>query len=181
MSKFPSLKRFSNNGLAVDCDDHIYICYSGIFGNSVRVFTPSDGKGIRRISCNRIKPQQISVIEPSKMIVSRTKNEDIRVLDQRCRVVHSVVKDIHTYRRFATVCKNGTILIAAINKEQDRVSIKQYTSELTYIKTLIIDHVIERLPRDCWCYLQEFSSGELALCTSARLYIFHKTVSPPGE
>ena len=90
--------------------------------------------------------------------------------------VHSVAKDSDTYGLFGTVCKNGTILIAAINKEQDMVSIRQHTSEMKYMKTLITDHVIKDA---WWSYLREFTLGELALCSSERLYIFHKTVSHP--
>ena len=91
--------------------------------------------------------------------------------------MHSVVKDSDTYALHATVCKDGTIVIAAINKEQDRVSIKQYTSELKYVKTLITDHVIEK-PSWNWYNLREFSTGELALCTGNMLYIFHNTYAP---
>ena len=72
-----------------------------------------------------------------------TENNDISLLDQQGKEVHSVAKDCDTYRLYATVCRYGTILIAAINKERDKVSIKQYTSELKYMKTLITDHFIE--------------------------------------
>ena len=172
--RFDSLKDYGS--LAVDCDDLIYLGYWN--AKKIQVFTPSGGKAIREISCVDYKPNQISVMEPSKILVVRTKNMDIRVLDQQGNVVHSVAKDSHTYSLYATVRKDGTILIAAINKDHDRVSIKQYTSEMKYVKTLITDHVIEKTH---WHYLREFSSGEMALCTGNRLYIFHKTVSRPED
>ena len=169
--RFDSLNEYG--GQVVDCDDLIYVGYG--MTKKIQVFTPSGGKAIREISCGGYSPWQISVMEPSKMLVVITQDGDIKLLDQQGKEVHSVAKDSNTFRLCATVCKDGTIVIAAINKEQDRVSIKQYTSELKYMKTFITDHLIER---SVWHFLREFSSGELALCTRNRLYIFHKTYAP---
>ena len=163
-------------GLAVDCDDLIYVGYCK--AKKIRVFRPSDGKAIREIPCGRYQPFQISAMEPSKMLVITTQYGNIRVLDQQGKEVHSVTKDGHTYSLYATVCKNGTILIAAINYDHDRVSIKQYTREMKYVRTLITDHVIEDA---WWHFLRELSSGVLALCSGNRIYIFYNTVSHPEE
>ena len=167
-------------GLAVDCDDLIYVDYW--ITNKIRVFTPSGGKAIREISCGGYKPHQISVMEPSKMLVVRTQVGDIRILDQQGKEVHSIAKESDTNALYATVCKDGTILIAAMKHGRDRVSchvsVKQYTSELTYVKTIITDNAAETV---WWCNLREFPSGELVLCSENRLHIFHKTVSHPVE
>ena len=139
--RFDSVKE--DGRLAVDCDDLIYVGY--LDTEKIQVFAPSGGKAIKEISCGEYGPVQISAMEPSKMLVVRTPHGDIKVLDQQGKEVHSVAKDSHTFRFYATVCKDGTILIAAINKGRDRVSIKQYTSEMKYMKTLITDHVIEKI------------------------------------
>ena len=159
--------------LAVDCDDLIYVGYWK--AKKIRVFTPSGGKAIREIPCGGYEPRQISVMEPSKMLLVRTQNRDIRLLDQQGKEVYSVAKDSDTCAFSATVCKDGTILIAAINKKQDKLSIRQYTSELSFVKTLIADYAMKK-KADFRCFLHEFTLGELALCTGNMLYIFHKTV-----
>ena len=174
--RFDSL--IEGGGLAVDCDEIIYVGYWD--AKKIHVFTPSGGKAIKEISCGGYMPFQICVMEPSKLLVVKTGHGGIRVFDQQGKEVHSGVQDSHTHSIYATVCKDGTIFIAAINKEQNIVSIKQYTSELKYMKTLINDSVIEK-PSWNWYYLREFTLGELALCTGNRLYIFYKIVSPPGE
>ena len=105
--RFDSLNE-TGGGLAVDCDDLIYVGYR--MSKKIRVFTPSGGKAIREISCGGYEPWQISVMEPSKMLVVRVQNKDIRLLDQQGKEMHSVAKDSHTYTLHATVCKDGTIL-----------------------------------------------------------------------
>ena len=175
--RFDSLKECSS--VDVDCENLIYVGYWT--SKKIRVFRPSGGKAIREIRCGGYEPLQVSVMEPSKMLLVSTYAYDTRVLDQQGKEVHSVViEENDTCLCFATVCKDSAILIAAINNEQDRVSIKQYTSELIYVKTLIADHVIEKT-ESIGYYIREFSSGELALCTSDRLYIFHNMVSLPEE
>ena len=178
--QFWKLKINEGGGLAVDCDDLIYVGYWNT--KKIRIFTPLGGNAIREISCGGYEPWQIFVMASIKMLVVGTQDSDIRLLDQQGKEVYSVANDCNcdTCALYVTVCKDGTIIIANINDGRDRVNVKQYTSELKYVKTLITDHVIEKTEM-CWYYLREFSSGELALCTSERLYIFHKTVSPPEE
>ena len=67
--RFDSVKDYGS--LAVDCDDLIYLGYWN--AKKIQVFTPSGGKAIREISCVDYKPNQISVMEPSKILVVRTK------------------------------------------------------------------------------------------------------------
>ena len=105
----------------------------------------------------------------------RSRNRDIRLLDLQGKEVHSVAKDSDTCAFSAAVCNDGTILIAAINKKQDKFSIRHYTSELNFVKTLIADYAMKK-KADFRCFLHEFTLGELALCTGNMLYIFHKTV-----
>ena len=159
--------------LAVDCDDLIYVGYWK--AKKIQVFTPSGGNAIMEIPCGGYEPRQISVIEPSKMLLVRTQNRDIRLLDQQGQEVYSVAKDSDTCAFSAAVCNNGTILIAAINKKQDKLSIRQYTSELNFVKTVIVDYAMKK-KADFRCFLHEFTLGELALCTGNMLYIFHKAV-----
>ena len=161
-------------GLIVDCDDHIFVGYA--IAEKIQVFTPSGGKAVREIQCGGFMPWQIFLMEPSKMMVVRTDSHAVSVFDQQGNEMHKFVKEKSTNVR-PIVCKNGTILIATINKERDRVSIEQYTSELKYVRSLITDHVIEKTERDKY-YLQEFTSGELALCTPNKMYIVHKVISP---
>ena len=88
-------------GLAVDCDDLIYVGYWK--ANKIQVFTPQGGKAVREISFTGLKQRQISVMGSSKMLVVMNEAYDIRVLDQQGKEVHSVVKEKGTNALYATV------------------------------------------------------------------------------
>ena len=154
--------------LAVDSDDHIYVAYQNV--GKIQVFTKNDGNAVREIIVEGYEPLQMSVMEPSKMLVIKTGTNVITIFDQQGNVINTIaVRDHNIYH---AVRNDGTILIAAINEERDRVNIDQYTSECEHVKNLVRNQVIHKTERN-WYRLREFASGELALCSPDRLYIFN--------
>lgn len=158
--------------LTVDNENYIYIRKCNEY--RIHVFTPEGGSMVREIILQCV-PLQISVmhVEHSKMFAAKIRRNLVSTYDLDGWKEHELSKDHFLY---PLACKNGTILIAFLNKNRDRVSIEEYTSELKYVKTLITDHVIDKSKVD-WCFLQEFTSGEVAFCTCETLYIFQKIVS----
>ena len=168
---FDSLRE--SGGLCVDCNNLIYVGYK--LARKIRIFTPLGGKAMREIPCGIYNPWQISMMEPSKMLVVKTGSHHVKILDQQGKEKHMLSRGHFIY---PVVCKNGAIYIAVVNKCRSTVSIEQYTNGLKYLKTLISIGMMDD-EVDHWCFLREFTSGELALCFSNRLYIFQKIVSPP--
>ena len=163
-----SIEEGGLGGFAVDCDNCIYVGYKK--AKKIQVFSPMGGKAVMEISCGLYEPQQIFVLNPSKMLVVKAHRNAICVLDRKGNEMHELTKDKGTFVH-PTVCQNGSIIIAHISKDLYRVSIEEYTSKLKYVKNLITDHLIGKTERN-WYHLQQFSSGELALCSTDSLYIF---------
>ena len=157
--------------LAVDRIDHIYVGYSK--AKKIQIFTPAGGKAVKEIQCRLYEPRDIIVENPVEKLVIFTDKCDIRIMDKRGYFYQQLTKNMDMY---PTLSRDGTVLVACINKRRDRVKIEQYTSDLQYMKTLLTDHEIEKTEVNWYC-LQEFGSGEIALCTTDKLYIFQKRPS----
>eukprot|EP00057_Strongylocentrotus_purpuratus_P018224 XP_011672698.1 PREDICTED: tripartite motif-containing protein 59-like [Strongylocentrotus purpuratus] len=151
--------------LTVDSDDQIYVSYWR--ADKIQVFSPAGGKAIWEIPCNGYLPVQITSYDDYLITIFQ---ETIRLIDKQGVVKFRLTKlgdFLH-----AAVSQENTILIAIVNNE-DLVSIDEYTKELKHIKNLVIDYKIEK-PERRWYYLQQYRSGEIAFCTTDRLYIFHR-------
>ena len=165
-----------SGGLAADGDDNIYVGFRKM--KKIQVFSSAGGRAIKEIACDGYEPCQLLVLEPSKVLVVVTEVPNVlHVIDDRGTILHEVTKDKGTIM-FPAVCRDGTVLVACINEKQNKVSIEQYTSEWKCVKTLVTDHVIEKTERG-WYYLREFRSGDLALSTADKLYIFKKSSFTP--
>ncbi|XP_063960208.1 protein wech-like [Lytechinus pictus] len=154
-------------GLTVDSNDLIYVSYRK--AKKIQVFSPSGGKAIKEIPCDGYKPMQITSYGDS-LIVKQFKNAIIRI-DKKGGAMHKLTKPVEN-SLFADVSKDNTILIAYVRHEDGLLNIDEYTGELKHIRSLISDYKIEK-PERQWYYLRQFQSGEIAFCTSDRLYIFN--------
>eukprot|EP00057_Strongylocentrotus_purpuratus_P026719 XP_011681193.1 PREDICTED: E3 ubiquitin-protein ligase TRIM33-like [Strongylocentrotus purpuratus] len=95
-----------------------------------------------------------------RCVVMEHSNEGHRVIDA------AVYESSHTKK------KKNTILIATVKHDVGSVSIDEYTNELVNYRSLVFDYKIAKPKRE-WYHLQQYRSGEIALCTPDRLYIFH--------
>ena len=152
-------------GLTVDDDDQIYVYYEK--AKTIQIFSPAGGKAIREITCERFEPQQISSYNDYLIIKS---SETIRLIDKQGVENYNLTKADDLL--FAAVSQGNTILIDRLKYKVGLVSIDEYTNELKHIQNLVIDYKIEK-PERHWYYLQQYQSGEIAFCTTNRLYIFH--------
>ena len=156
--------------LTVDSNDLIYVGYWE--AKKIKVFSPAGGKAIREIPCDGYKPHQIT--RYNDVLIIKYGNTAM-IIDKDGKLKHKVEKsNIHPY---AAVTQNNSILIAWVKLDDGLVSIDEYTSELKHVQTLISDHKIDKPERN-WYYLREFRSGEIAFCTTDRLYIFKLTITP---
>ncbi|XP_030830792.1 tripartite motif-containing protein 2-like [Strongylocentrotus purpuratus] len=150
--------------LTLDSDDQIYINYW--IAEKIKVFSPAGGKAIREILCDGYEPEQITSYNDYLIITSA---DTIRLIDKQGVVKYKLTKlgdDL-----YPAVSQRNTILIATVKHHVGLVSIDEYTNELKHVKNLVIDYKIEK-PERWWYYLQQYRSGEIAFCTSDRLYIF---------
>ncbi|XP_041457426.1 tripartite motif-containing protein 55-like [Lytechinus variegatus] len=153
--------------LTVDGDDRIYVSY--MKAKKIQVFS-SEGTVEAEIPCRGYEPHQIRIYNDSLIVSSKSLNNRVRLIDKQ-----GVVK--HTYKTYheglyPAVSQRNTILIAKVNQEMCMVSIGEYTIELKRIWSLVENFKIEKPERQWYC-LQQYRSGELAFCTTDRLYIFY--------
>ncbi|XP_041470644.1 tripartite motif-containing protein 59-like [Lytechinus variegatus] len=136
--------------LTVDSNDLIYVSYRR--AKKIQVFSPSGGKAIREIPCDRYEPSHITSYGDT-LIVKQYRNAIIRI-DMKGDIMHKLKKpwgnDLH-----AAVSKDNTILIASVRRNEGLLNIDEYTGELKHIRTLISDYKIER-PERQWYYLLQF-------------------------
>ncbi|XP_063960421.1 E3 ubiquitin-protein ligase TRIM31-like [Lytechinus pictus] len=150
--------------LTIDGDDLIYVSYWGAC--KIKVFQASGGQAVREIPCNGYEPEQITSYHGSLITSS---DDTIRLIDKQDVVQHELNKPGSLL--YAAVSQWDTILIAKVEHDEGLVSIDEYTNELRHIRNLVNDYKIEKT-RIYRCYLQQYRSGEIAFCTSERLYIF---------
>ncbi|XP_030847104.1 uncharacterized protein LOC115926489 [Strongylocentrotus purpuratus] len=151
--------------LIVDSDDQIYVSYRK--GKKIQVFSPAGGKAIREIPCEGYEPEKITSYN-DYMIISF--GNTIRLIDKQGVVKYELAK-LGDFP-YAAVSQWNTILIASLNHDVGLVSIDEYTNELKHVQNIVVDYKIEKPEREWYC-LQQYRSGEIAFCTSDRLYIFH--------
>ncbi|XP_030845800.1 uncharacterized protein LOC115925893 [Strongylocentrotus purpuratus] len=156
--------------LTVNSNNLIYVGYWK--AKKIQVFSPTGGKAIREIPYDGYIPHQITSY--NDVLIIRYGNTAM-IIDKDGNVKHKVEKSGLT--AYAAVTQNNSILIAWVKHDDGLVSIDEYTSELKHVQTLISDHKIEK-PKTNWYYLREFRSGEIAFCTTDRLYIFKLTTTP---
>ncbi|XP_011683630.2 uncharacterized protein LOC105447376 [Strongylocentrotus purpuratus] len=159
-------------GLTVDSNDLIYLGYR--IARKIQVFSSAGGKAIREIPCDGYEPIQITSYGDS-LIVKHYDNVIIRI-DRKGNTMHKVVSS-SGHNLSASVTKGNSIMIASFRHAEGLLNIDEYTNDLKHVKTLIVDHKIQKPERD-WYYLKEFQSGELGFCTPDRLYIFKLSTTP---
>ncbi|XP_054762010.2 tripartite motif-containing protein 2-like [Lytechinus pictus] len=152
--------------LTVDGDDLIYVSYRKAC--KIQVFQASGGQAVREIPCNGYELRQITSYHGS-LITSSV--DTIRLIDKQGAVQHKLKKPGSFL--YAAVSQWNTILIAAVKPGEGLVSIDEYTNELRHIRNLVNDYKIEK-HWVCWYYyyLQQYRSGEIAVCPRDSLYIF---------
>ncbi|XP_063960422.1 transcription intermediary factor 1-beta-like [Lytechinus pictus] len=150
--------------LTIDGDDLIYVSYWGAC--KIKVFQASGGQAVREIPCNGYEPEQITSYHGSLITSS---DDTIRLIDKQDVVQHELNKPGSLL--YAAVSQWDTILIAKVEHDEGLVSIDEYTNELRHIRNLVNDYKIEKSGIYRY-YLQQYRSGEIAFCTSDRLYIF---------
>ncbi|XP_071510937.1 uncharacterized protein [Diadema antillarum] len=154
-------------GLTVDRDDNIYIGYE--MAKKVQVFTPQGGKTVREISCDGHMPLQLfSCHTTGKLILTDT--SEVVCLDGQGKK-ENVLKKKEGMVACPAVCRDDSVIIAWVKHKEGLVSIDRYTKDLAHRHNIITDFKIQK-PEIGWYFLQEFESGEIALCTPDRLYIF---------
>ncbi|XP_071507050.1 uncharacterized protein [Diadema antillarum] len=154
-------------GLTVDRDDNIYVGYE--MAKKVQVFTPQGGKTVREISCDgHMSLQLFSCHTTGKLILTDT--SEVVCLDGQGKK-ENVLKKKEGMFAWPAVCRDDSVIIAWVKHKEGLVSIDRYTKDLAHRHNIITDFKIQK-PEIGWYYLQEFESGEIALCTPDRLYIF---------
>ncbi|XP_071507047.1 E3 ubiquitin-protein ligase TRIM45-like [Diadema antillarum] len=153
--------------LTVDRDDDIYVGYMKL--KKIHVFTPQGGKAVREITCDGYAPMQLfSCHTTGKLILTDTL--EVVCLDGQGKK-ENVLKKKEGMFACPAVCRDDSVIVAWVTYKEDLVRIDRYTMDLEYVHTIITDFKIQK-PERYWYYLQESESGEIALCTSDRLYIF---------
>ncbi|XP_072181973.1 uncharacterized protein [Diadema setosum] len=154
-----------SGGLTVDKDGDIYVGYREL--KKIQVFTPQGGKAVRSMMCYGYTPLQLfSFHNTGKLIL--THGLAVASLDGKGEKQNVLMeKDIYAY---PAVCRDDSVIVAWVKHEEGLVSIDRYTRNLEHVHSLS-DFQIKTSGR-FWYNLQEFESGEIALCTPQRLYIF---------
>ncbi|XP_030847332.1 tripartite motif-containing protein 5-like [Strongylocentrotus purpuratus] len=160
-------------GLTVGKDGLIFVGHRTV--DKIQVFKPEGGKAIREITCNGFLPWQMFALTSSQAIVVKSSWDKVQVInDVSGAIIHSISKV--NVNANPAVYQDDSVIIAWVKHYQGLglLSIDQYTKELKYIKNILTDFKIIK-PIRAWYYLQAFKTGEIAFCTSDRLYIFHQT------
>ncbi|XP_072174004.1 E3 ubiquitin-protein ligase TRIM45-like [Diadema setosum] len=153
-------------GLTVDRDDNIYVGYRKL--KKIHVFTPQGGKAVREISCDGHIPMQLFSYHTTGKL-NLTDSLEVVCLDSEGKM-ENVLKEEGT-SAWPAVCRDDSVIVAWVKHKEDLVSIARYTMDLEHVHNIITDFKIQK-PERHWYFLQEFESGEIALCTPDRLYIF---------
>ncbi|XP_011667924.2 tripartite motif-containing protein 5-like [Strongylocentrotus purpuratus] len=159
-----------NGSLTQDIEGHIFISYRK--RKQIQVFNAEGGKSIREIHCDGYEPRQIFAMPRRNRILVNDSNT-VRVVNSLSgTTLRSITKD--DVNAFPCLGKDDTVLIAWVNQKEGTVNISLYTSELKVTKA-IVSHFKFPIPERHWYYLQTFRSGEIAFCTSDRLFIIRES------
>ncbi|XP_071505764.1 uncharacterized protein [Diadema antillarum] len=152
-------------GLTVDTDDNIYMGY--MWTKKIQIFTPQGGKAIREIMCTEHTPYQLFSFHTTVKLILKDLSSVV-CLDSQGKKENVLMKEgMYAY---PAVRRDDSVIVAWVNHKKGLVSIDRYTRGLEHLCNLITDFKIVK-PQLDWYYLQEFESGEIALCTADRLYI----------
>ncbi|XP_071486823.1 uncharacterized protein [Diadema antillarum] len=158
--------------LATDGEEQIFVSYRKC--KKIQVFTPSGGKAIREMPCSDFSPQQVFAMNFRKDLVFRSDKNTIRLIDESGVTKHLVSKDADFFWAFPAVRHDDNILIGWVNYIDKLLIIDLFTVDLKYVRTLVKNQKID-IPKREWFYMQEYLSGEIAFCTTDKLYIFTGT------
>ena len=157
-----------NSFIAVDTRDNIHVIYWKL--EKILTFSVNGGKAIREVLCNDYEPYLLHAIKTEGfLLVSDILT--VRVIDDQGEVKYNLDQEGKRLA-FPSVCHDGSVIVAWVDSTGLLVTIKHYTDQLVHMSTLISDFKIEK-PKRNWYQLQELLSGEIAFCTTDRLYIFH--------
>ncbi|XP_041474642.1 tripartite motif-containing protein 2-like [Lytechinus variegatus] len=160
---------FSN--LTVDGDDQIYVSYRK--AKKIQVFSPAGGKADVEIANTGYEVMQINTYNDFLLTANVI---SVRLIDKDGAVKHRLRKaSFYTSTLYPAVSLGNKILIAEVKHNRGLVSIDEYTdhaNELEHVQNIVSDYKFEK-PGRVWYYLEQYLSGEIAFCTTDRLYIFH--------
>ncbi|XP_072182410.1 tripartite motif-containing protein 3-like [Diadema setosum] len=153
-------------GLTVDRDDNIYVGYGT--PKIILVFKRQGGKAVRYMMCDGYTPKQLFFPTKGKLILQAA--SAVVCLDGTGKK-QNVFKE-EGMIPYPAVCQDDSVIVALVKHEEGLVRIDRYTSELKHVHNLITDFKIQIPASSCDYSLQEFENGQIAFCTSDRLYIF---------
>ena len=149
---------------------------SSLQSKNIQVFTPAGGQASGKIYCpENIKPVQIFAMKSQERLLVKDGDFIVKVMDKSGMPRFTITTEIFSAHAFPALSHDDSVLIAWVNHSAGIVTINRYTSDLKNETTLIANHKIEKSSKRCWYSLQEFTTGELALCTTDRLYIFRNS------
>ncbi|XP_072163693.1 uncharacterized protein [Diadema setosum] len=154
-------------GLTVDRDDNIYVGYRK--SKKIQVFTPQGGKIVREIMCDGYSSMQLfSFHTTGKLIL--LDSSAVVCLDGKGMNENVLKKG--GMLAYPTVRRDDSVIVAWVKHGEGLVSIDRYTIDLKQVHNIVTDFKIQKPEKRYWYCLQEFESGEIALCTPNRLYVF---------
>ncbi|XP_072164584.1 uncharacterized protein [Diadema setosum] len=154
-----------HGGLTVDKDNNIYVSY--IKPKKIQVSSPQGGRVVREIMCDGYTPLQLFSFHYTGKVILKDYLAVV-CLDGKGKKENVLMKE--GIRPCPAVCRDDSVIVAWLKHEEGLVSIDQYTRNLEYVCNIVTNFKIQK-PERRWYYLQEFESGEIAFCTTDRLYI----------
>ncbi|XP_063962199.1 transcription intermediary factor 1-beta-like [Lytechinus pictus] len=154
--------------LTIGDENQIYISYRT--AKQIQEFTPAGGNAIRVISCQGYEPEQICSFGNGFIIKSSSSSAcTVSVVDCQGVIEHNVSVENGAFCHSA-VCRERSILICSFQADEGILTVKEHNDELAPVKTLVCHRIVK--PERHWFCLQQFRSGEIAFCTTERIYIF---------
>ncbi|XP_072164585.1 uncharacterized protein [Diadema setosum] len=155
-----------NGGLTVDKDDNIYVSYKK--PKKIQVSSPQGGRAVREIICDGYTPVQLFSFHTTGKLILKDSSAVV-CLDGKGKK-ENVLKKEGMYA-FPAVCRDDSVIVAWVKHKEGLVSIDRYTRDFEPVCNIVTDFKIQKSEKRIWYYLQEFESGEIAFCTTDRLYI----------
>ena len=156
--------------ISVDIDSRICVGYRG--SKKIQIFAPVGGNAVKELYFKEYKGQIFGMKSRRLMLV--TTGHELKVINDNGEVKYSVGNNGER-DAYPAVCCDGSVIAAWVNHSDGLVTIKKYTYELKFLSVLILDQKIEK-PKHSWYYLQEFVTGDIALSTKERVYVFKRNV-----
>ncbi|XP_054763304.2 uncharacterized protein LOC129269871 [Lytechinus pictus] len=154
--------------LTIGDENQIYISY--MTAKQIQEFTTAGGNAIKVISCQGYEPEQICSFGNGFIIKSSSSSAcTVSVVDCQGVIEHNVSVENGAFCHSA-VCRERSILICSFQADEGILTVKEHNDELAPVKTLVRHMIVK--PKRHWFYIQQFRSGEIAFCTTERIYIF---------